>query len=710
MHTKTLLTLALAVALATTATAGPYTVDELVGWLGGDDAQQRAVARQMLVYEDAEVVRRIVPLLKDERTPVAWAAQRVLEDFASMYTEQSNPEGRRIVADALMPLVAPDQPVEIKKKGLRLLPYVLPDQYDVAPIAALLQDPELKEKARVALRDTGTPPANRALCQALDTAEPAFQAALLYALAQNECRQCLGKAVQLASSPDEAVRAAAARALAWTGNPEYLDPLKQVVARAERMTRFDAWDALLRLTNAMAAHGGHWNRVMALYREILDQADGLMPKSGAIAGLGKYGDETAVDHILAALETEQGPGLEPAALQAFEDLRGQVAVRALLDAYPQVSRDMRVALIGVFGRKGNPAFFDAFEKAAASDDPALRTAAIEALQQTKLPEGVPVLAKLMREGDPESRAAARNSLRGLARTFAQQNQANAAGTAFLALYKTAEDEALKLEALEGIKQFPVPEAFEVIVATLEEGEAATLPPGLMAGTAKVLVEKGRKEEANQLIDALVPRIDSTADMNEVIRYLGGMPGGAEMAPRLGVVTRWQLVGPFPWNMDNGFSVTHINEPDVDPAATYEVEGKTLAWKAHDAGHPSGMVNMMGIFGAREFCCAYALARIEVPEAAEAQLRMGSDDGIKVWVNGEAVHANNVDRGTVFDQDKAPVQLKAGVNELLVESTQNGGGWNFHLRLTRPDGTVLPFTPVKIEEEPRAQPAEKESTT
>jgi len=73
--------------------------------------------------------------------------------------------------------------------------------------------------------------------------------------------------------------------------------------------------------------------------------------------------------------------------------------------------------------------------------------------------------------------------------------------------------------------------------------------------------------------------------------------------------------------------------------------------------------------------------------------MGSDDGIKVWVNGDVIHENNIDRGTLLDQDQAPAKFRAGKNAILVQVTQNTGGWDFCVRLTRPDGAVLPFTPV-----------------
>ena len=47
------------------------------------------------------------------------------------------------------------------------------------------------------------------------------------------------------------VRAAAARALAWTGEPLHLNCVRAVVAAADPDTRPDAQDALLRLLNRM---------------------------------------------------------------------------------------------------------------------------------------------------------------------------------------------------------------------------------------------------------------------------------------------------------------------------------------------------------------------------------------------------------------------------------------------------------------------------
>ena len=73
------------------------------------------------------------------------------------------------------------------------------------------------------------------------------------------------------------------------------------------------------------------------------------------------------------------------------------------------------------------------------------------------------------------------------------------------------------------------------------------------------------------------------------------------------------------------------------------------------------------------------------ESATAQsgvtLGVSSDDSIKVWLNGEVVHNNPVNRGrggvpADIDgyQDKIEVNLVAGANLLMVKVCERGGGW------------------------------------
>ena len=100
------------------------------------------------------------------------------------------------------------------------------------------------------------------------------------------------------------------------------------------------------------------------------------------------------------------------------------------------------------------------------------------------------------------------------------------------------------------------------------------------------------------------------------------------------------------------------------------------------------MNLAALFPGRENCVAYLKTQVLCPAATEAMLLLGSDDGVKVWLNGEDVHSNNVDRGEVVDQDAAAVHLRKGENELLLKVTQGGGGWSARARIVGTNGQPI----------------------
>lgn len=71
------------------------------------------------------------------------------------------------------------------------------------------------------------------------------------------------------------------------------------------------------------------------------------------------------------------------------------------------------------------------------------------------------------------------------------------------------------------------------------------------------------------------------------------------------------------------------------------------------------------------------AYIVLNSAALQATRMftGSDDAIKVWLNGEVVSSKPVDRGASDFQEDFPVVLKPGANRVLVKVSERGGGWS-----------------------------------
>lgn len=75
-------------------------------------------------------------------------------------------------------------------------------------------------------------------------------------------------------------------------------------------------------------------------------------------------------------------------------------------------------------------------------------------------------------------------------------------------------------------------------------------------------------------------------------------------------------------------------------------------------------------------CAYAVINARSKKTVKgATARVGSDDSVKVWVNGKDVHANAVNRGAQNFQDTFNVDIKVGDNVIMVKVCECGGGWS-----------------------------------
>jgi hypothetical protein len=106
------------------------------------------------------------------------------------------------------------------------------------------------------------------------------------------------------------------------------------------------------------------------------------------------------------------------------------------------------------------------------------------------------------------------------------------------------------------------------------------------------------------------------------------------------------------------------------------------------GGPKGIINLIEAIGNTQNAVAYLRTKIASLGERKAILQLGSDDGVKVWLNGKLVHAKNVARGVSPDEDKIPVMLRDGVNELLLKVTNGAGDWGAVVRFMHEDGQPL----------------------
>lgn len=123
----------------------------------------------------------------------------------------------------------------------------------------------------------------------------------------------------------------------------------------------------------------------------------------------------------------------------------------------------------------------------------------------------------------------------------------------------------------------------------------------------------------------------------------------------------------------------------------------------DNGDINATVVSIGMTNVADFndVTSYALITLKTTKAQrDVTMGVNSDDSIKVWLNGEVVHTNAVNRGrgnaNTF-QDTFDVDLIRGSNLLLVKVSERGGGWGMYVGIDAE--FALSSTPGRLSVEP-----------
>jgi len=108
---------------------------------------------------------------------------------------------------------------------------------------------------------------------------------------------------------------------------------------------------------------------------------------------------------------------------------------------------------------------------------------------------------------------------------------------------------------------------------------------------------------------------------------------------------------------------------------------------------SRVVSFLEFLGSSPAKTCYALTFIESSKAMPVILKCGSDDGIKIILNGKLIHNNNVWRGVVPDDDIVRCEFKKGINSVLVKINNGSGDFGFCMKTLSSDG--LPADNIKV---------------
>jgi hypothetical protein len=237
----------------------------------------------------------------------------------------------------------------------------------------------------------------------------------------------------------------------------------------------------------------------------------------------------------------------------------------------------------------------------------------------------------------------------------------------------------KKQAIAGLAQLPSLGALELLQGCIKDASVANDATSAAIRLARQLGPIYPKE-ANAALEQIKSHSSSEEvkkSVDEAIRALRNVG----LSPD-GFILAWVLSGAYVQEGKDGSQLFQV------PFAPEKPGGKA-EWRpvvVPPGGRP-GLVEIDKILGGNDRVC-YLRTRIDSPKEQDALLEIGSDDGVKVWLNGRVVHANNAIRPCTPDQDKVKVRLKQGDNALLVKLTQGGGEWSVCCRLRSREGKPL----------------------
>ncbi len=162
------------------------------------------------------------------------------------------------------------------------------------------------------------------------------------------------------------------------------------------------------------------------------------------------------------------------------------------------------------------------------------------------------------------------------------------------------------------------------------------------------------------------------------------------------ITDWLLCGPFPnplakgvteYRHDRttlGYYIDYLqpiggeNKAQPKDGLTFiSKDGKQYNWEKYHSAH--NYIDLFSIYEKNQGVVAYAATYILAKRHTDVVLSIGSNDGVKIWLNGNVVWDNHLPRMAVKDDDLIRVKLKKGKNTLLLKIDQGSGNWGFYVR-------------------------------
>ncbi|HEX5218903.1 MAG TPA: HEAT repeat domain-containing protein [Verrucomicrobiae bacterium] len=545
------------------------------------------------------------------------------------------------------------------------------------------------------------PKATAAFTNLLTTTSPPVQAALVRLLQLRGDVAAAPAVLAMAKSLEPNVRVAALTALGTLGDVSSISLLADAAASPEATEQKAARVALTELrrgeiAEAMIAQLSSANPAVQV--ELIRALAARMDKSSAprllelastgnaqtrrtaLRGLDQLADGSHLPTLVKLLEDAKDDPSRAEIQSVFESLADRTPtgqklnVSSIAQALNHINVPTRVALLQVSAFFADARLRDGLRAALKDTNEVVRTSAARALCNSRDPQLMPELLELAKSApEPGLRALA---LEGYVRLIGE-NDANFPSTRRVQLLKSAyalaarpEDKRLILSSL----------ATAPNLESLQLARTACGEPGI-----KAEAEVACARIAKALL-AAEPTAATTALQNLATNGSTANVQAEAKSILKQFDSGWLASGPYRRRGKEAMDLFDIVFP---PERRNPGTNVIVWWRAPGTADLSrrGEVDLLGIAGGDQ-CAVYLKTRVFAPAAQDALFEIGSDDGIKLWLNGELIHTNNAVRGLTPGQDRARGKLREGWNDLFAKVTQSTAGCGMAVTIKNASGSEI----------------------
>lgn len=572
-------------------------------------------------------------------------------------------------------------------------------------LESLGQDGSPRQSAALAfVRESKSTVVTQGLSERLPKLSTMGQRLLLAALGERGDAAALSAVTSLAHSADSGVALAAVDTLGALGDAMTVPVLLELASAGATPQRAAARLALARL---------HGHAVDTKLLGLLDGAP-VPTRVEIINSLGQRLVTTAVPRLAQATRSPQ-PAIVAAAVGVLRDMGRPQDLPALLDILPttpiasrpsvvnaiaEIARRapeengrtgvilarlkqpttpaVKADLLAVLSRVGGPSALATLRAATTDTSPAVRLSALRLLANWPTAEPLDDLWRAANTtGDEAPRVVA---LRGYIRLLGLDE--GAAPAAAVAHYRRAIDldknPEVKRLALAGLAKLKSKPALDYAASFMTD--AAVRPEAELATVEIAASTLGAWRDETRAI--LMPIANGTGDENARQKARDLLAASAKASE---YVLTWEAA---PAYQQAGMAFSQLfNIPFApeDPA-----QAKSVVWRLMPTGTNAAqpwLIDLLALWGG-ESRVSYLRTAVWSEIAHDAVLELGSDDGVKGWLNGQIIVADNAQRAIAPGQDKVKAQLKPGWNGLMLKITQNNQGWGACARFANADGSAL----------------------